>query len=347
MRRVFAITLLSVVAGSLGCSGHDVPSSGELEGAGSTFVYNVMSRWAHDYGQHPGGCKVSYRSWGSDAGIKAILDKKADFGCTDAPMTDEELAAARAAGGEVVHVPLVLGAVVPVYNLAEAKDPLRFTGPVLADIFLGKVKKWNDAALQALNHGVKLPDKEILVVHRRDGSGTTDIWTDYLSKVSPEWRKVPGRGLEVKWPVGQAESGNTGVAGYVKQNPGSLGYVELSYAHREDLPFGLVQNREGEFVKPRLQSIMAAADSALKEIPDDLRYSLTDAPGKASYPVSGTTWALVYTRQPAGKGRQLVDFLGWVLGEGQEDAEQLLYARLPEGLAARAHAKLDQIQVGQ
>ena len=271
MRRVFAITLLGVVAGSLGCGNHAAPTSADLEGAGSTFVYNVMSRWAHDYGQHPGGCKVSYRSWGSDAGIKAILDKKADFGCTDAPMTDEELATARAAGGEVVHVPLVLGAVVPVYNLPELNEQLRVTGPVLADIYLGKIKKWNDPALQKINPGVKLPDKEIVVVHRRDGSGTTDIWTDYLSKVSPEWQKGPGRGLEVKWPVGQTESGNAGVAEFVRKNPGSIGYVELSYAHREGLDLGLVQNREGEFVKARLQSITAAADSALTHIPDDLR----------------------------------------------------------------------------
>jgi phosphate transport system substrate-binding protein len=344
MRRFSAIAVLGALVAAAGCSGQATRPA-ELEGAGSTFVYNIMSRWASDYAAQPGGCKVTYRSFGSEGGIQVILDRRADFGCTDAPMTEEQLARARTAGGEVVHIPLVLGAVVPAYNLAEVKEPLRFSGPVLADIFLEKIKKWNDEALKKLNPSLTLPDKDIRVVHRRDGSGTTDIWTDYLSKVSPEWRAGPGRGLEVKWPTGEAESGNSGMAGYIKQNAGSLGYVELSSAHHNDLAFGLVENHEREFVKGSLESVTVAAHNALQHIPDDLRYSLTDAPGKGSYPISGTTWAIVYVNQPSGKGRDLVGFLEWVIEHGQESAEALSYARLPELLADRARKKIDQIHV--
>jgi phosphate transport system substrate-binding protein len=347
MKQMPLAALLCGLVAALGCGGQQPGQSGGLEGAGSTFVYNIMSKWSQEYGKTADGCPVTYKAWGSDGGIKFLIERKGDFGCTDAPLTDEELARARAAGGEVVHIPLVLGAVVPAYNLPEVNEPLRFTGPVLADIFLGKIKKWNDDALQKLNPGLKLPEKDIMTVHRRDGSGTTDIWTDYLSKMSPEWQKGPGRGLEVKWPVGQAEVGNSGVAGYVKQNAGSIGYVELSQAHRDDLAFGSVQNRAGEFVRGRLETVTAAADNALKEIPEDLRYSLTDAPGKESYPISGTTWAIVYRYQAANKGQQLVGFLRWVLGDGQDYAADLFYIRLPEPLVTRAQKKLDQIQVGQ
>jgi phosphate transport system substrate-binding protein len=341
------ITVLAILFTDLGCGSHTTNPSGELEGAGSTFVHSLMSKWAHEYANTPDGCKVTYHAWGSDGGIKFLLSKRGEFGCTDAPLTDAELEQARAAGGEVLHVPLVLGAVVPAYNLKEVREPLRFTGPVLADIFLGKIKKWNDAALQQLNPGLKLPDRDILVVRRNDGSGTTAIWTDYLSKVSPEWQKGPGQGLQVKWPVGQSEVGNDGVASYVKKNAGSIGYVELTYAYREDLAFGLVQNRDGEFVRASLETVTAAADHALTTIPDDLRYSLTDAPGKTSYPISGTTWALIYRHQPAGKGPELRNFLRWVINEGQQYAGELFYAQLPESLVTRANRKLEQIEMGQ
>jgi phosphate transport system substrate-binding protein len=347
MRPLSGIAVLGALAAMVGCSGTSTDKSSDLRGAGSTFVYPLMVLWANDYDGKEGGCKVEYHAWGSQGGIDYIMAKKGDFGCSDAPMTEEELAKVRAAGGDIVHVPLVLGAVVPAYHLTEVTEPLRFSGPVLADIYLGKVKKWNDEPLRKLNPGVNLPDKEIVVVHRLDGSGTTDIWTDYLSKVSPEWKKGPGGGTEVKWPTGKAESGNEGVSEYVRQHAGTIGYVELSYAHRKGLSFGLVQNREGEFVKASLPAVTAAADSALKDIPDDLRYSLTNAAGKDSYPISGTTWALIYAQQPAGKGHQLVEFLRWVIDDGQERAEALFYARLPESLASRARKKLDQIQVGQ
>jgi phosphate ABC transporter phosphate-binding protein len=297
-----------------------------------------------------------YQALGSSGGIKFVIAKQAEFGCTDSPMTDEQLAEAHKMGGEMIHIPLVLGAVVPVYNLPGVKVPLRFTGPVLARIYLGKeypghpenrILKWDHPALKALNPGVELPAEEIRVVHRRDGSGTTGIWTNYLSKVSPEWAKKVGSGQEVVWPTGKAEVGNDGVSEHVKQNAWSIGYVELAYAHRADLPFGLVQNREQEFVKANLQSITTAANNSLEKFPDDLRYLIDDAPGKGSYPIAGVTWAVLYVRQPPGKGEELVGFLRWTLEEGQERVEKLFYARLPEALAARALKKVEQIQVGK
>jgi phosphate ABC transporter phosphate-binding protein len=347
MKRASRLGLFGALLAALGCCGQPTGTSGGLNGAGSTFVYDIMTKWAHEYERREDGCTVNYHAWGSDGGVQFILERRGDFGCTGGPLTDAEMAKARQGGSDLVHIPLVLGAVVPVYHLAEAKEPLRFSGAVLADIFLGKVKKWNDPALQELNPGVKLPGREIVVVHRLDGSGTTDIWTDYLCKVSPEWRNGPGRGLKIEWPTGHAESGNQGVSEFVKLNVGSLGYVELSYAHRKDLAFGLVQSPEGEFVRARLESVTAAADQALKDIPDDLRYSLTNAPGRDAYPISGTTWAVIYLHQPAGKGRALVDFLRWVVGDGQAYVESLFYAKLPDSLVVRADKKLDQIQISQ
>jgi len=341
------IVILGVLVTTLGCKtdpGHQVKV---LTGSGSTFVYHVMTKWANEYAKKEDGCQVNYRSLGSGAGIRQITEKKVDFACSDAPMTDEELAKAREVGGQLLHIPLVLGAVVPAYNLPELKEPLRFTGPVLADIFLGKIKNWNDASLQRLNPDAHLPDQAIAVVRRADESGTTYIWTDYLSKASAEWKSRVGTGHDVKWPIGQKEVGNEGVADRVKNNVGSLGYIELSYAYRKDLAFGVVQNREGEFIKANLQSTTTAANNALEIIPDDLRYSITDAPGKGSYPIAGTTWALVYRHQPAGKGSDLVKFFRWVIDEGQEWCEGLLYARLPELLVTRANQKLDEIQVAK
>jgi phosphate transport system substrate-binding protein len=224
---------------------------------------------------------------------------------------------------------------------------LRFTGPVLANIYLGKIKRWDDRALQELNPGMQLPNENIVVVHRSDGSGTTYIWSDYLAKISPEWKKGVGVGTDLKWPTGDGEVGNEGVAEKVQKTPGSIGYVELTYAYRMDLSFGLVRNRENQFVKGTLPSITRAAANALGEIPNDLRYSLTDAPGKDSYPLVGTTWALVRVQQPPQKGTQLVNFLRWALGEGQDRVGDLFYARLPEALVGRATQKIDQIKVAQ
>lgn len=318
-------------------------AGGRLNGGGSTFIYPMMSKWAKEY-EKAKGVQVNYQSVGSGGGIQQMTAKTFDFGCTDAPMNEEQLKKAREFGGEVAHVPLALGAVVPAYNLEEAKEPLNFTGPLLADIFLGKVTHWNDPALKASNPGVELPDKEIAVVHRSDGSGTTYIWVDYLAKVNPEWKQKVGVGTSVNWPAGVGQKGNEGVSGQIKRSPGSIGYVELIYAKQNQIPFGRVQNREGEPILASLDSVTAAAAGALTEIPDDLRYSLTNAPGKDAYPVSGTVWAVLYVKQPEAKGRQVVDFLRWVTHEGQAFTQELDYARLPEALVRRLEPKLDAVQ---
>jgi phosphate transport system substrate-binding protein len=345
MLRFAKVIVMGLFVLSLGCSGTPINQSTGLEGSGSTFVYPLMITWASKYEKEKDGCKVNYHSLGSENGIKGIINRKVEFGCTDGPMTEQELEAAQSAGGEVFHIPLVLGAVVPVYNLAEIKQPLNFTGEVLADIYLGKIKKWNDEALRKLNPDLNLPDKEIVTVHRRDGSGTTAIWTDFLAKVSPAWKKEVGSGTEVSWPGGQAEVGNEGVAKYVKGMPDSIGYVELSHAYRFDLSFGFVGNREGKFVKANATSVKAAAANGLADIPADLRYSLTNAPGKDSYPIAGTTWAILYSHQSGEKGKQLVEFLNWTLSEGQESAEELFYVRLPEVLSSRAKDKLEHVEI--
>jgi phosphate transport system substrate-binding protein len=356
MKCSLRIAAFGVLLTALGC-GQQPPQSG-LRGAGATFVEPLMVQWTHTYEAKEDGCKVEYRSLGSTAGVKFMIEKEADFGCTDCPMTDEQLADARKHGGEVLHIPLVLGAVVPVYNLPDVKETLRFTGPVLARIYMGKgypgkeedkILRWNHPELRAINPGVELPDKEIRVVHRRDGSGTTGIWTNYLSKASSEWQKTVGSGQEVKWPAGAAEVGNEGVAEHVKKTVGSIGYVDLAHAHQMDLSIGLVQNRSNEkqFVKANLASITAAAENCLDKFPDNLRYMIDDAPGEGAYPISGITFAIVYVNQPAGKGKELAGFLRWALGEGQGQVGRLFYAPLPEQLAARAVKKLDQIQSAQ
>ena len=326
-----------------GCGGKQPP---RLNAGGATFIYPMMSKWASVYDAEK-GVQVNYQSIGSGGGIQQMTAKTFDFGCSDGPMNEEQLQKARQTGGEVLHIPLVLGSVVPAYNLAEVKEPLRFTGPVLADIFLGKIKKWNDKALQDLNPGAALPDKEIVVVHRSDGSGTTYIWVDYLAKVSPEWKTKVGVGTSVNWPTGVGQKGNEGVAGQVLRSSGSIGYIELIYALQNEIKFGLVQNREGEFIRAGLESVTAAADGSLSDIPDDLRFSITNAPGKVAYPISGTVWALLYVNQPAGKGQHVVDFLRWATHDGQRYTDELSYSRLPQGLVERLEKKLDMVKVGK
>jgi len=328
----------------MGCGG--TPSGPvQLHGQGSTFVSPLMRQWGPAYEKSDQGCKIQYEGTGSGGGIKAIIANKVDFACSDAPLTDEQLAKARDSGDALLHIPLVLGAVVPVYNLDGIANPLHFTGAVLADIYLGKIKKWNDKALQDLNPGVSLPDKDIVVVHRLDPSGTTYVWVDYLAKVSPEWKEKVGVATEVPWPTGIEDAGNDGVGKLVQKTYASIGYVELSYAHRLDLPFGLVQNREKVFVKGGIKSVKAAATNGLGAVPDDLRFSLTDPPGKGSYPICGTTWALVRVHQHGDKGRQLVNFLYWATNEGQEEADVLLYLRLPDSLLDRARKQINSIQI--
>ena len=346
MKRAFVINLAvgAVLAAScVGCGGG---GNKRLNAGGSTFVYPMMSKWADEY-KKAKDVEVNYQSIGSGGGIQQMTAKTFDFGGTDGPMNDEQVKKCREQGSEPLHIPLVMGAVVPAYNLTEVKETLRFSGPLLADIFLGNVKKWNDKAIKELNPKVadQLPDKEIVVVHRSDGSGTTYVWVDYLAKVSPEWSKKVGVGTDLSWPVGVAAAGNGGVAKKVKETPGSIGYVELSYAFRLDLKMGLVRNRENEFVRAGLESVRTAADNGLTNVPDDLRLSLTDAPGKGSYPICGTTWAMVYVNQRTDKGRRLLDFLYWAVDSGQDEADLLLYVRMPESLNRLVHDQLKRIQV--
>jgi phosphate ABC transporter phosphate-binding protein len=342
MRHSLLFLAACLAVGSTGCNRHNLPE--QVTGAGSTFVNPLMVRWTAEY-KRVEGEDIAYRSLGSTGGILWMTEKKADFGCTDAPMTDAQLAKARKVGGDVVHVPLVLGAVVPVYNLQGTKGALRFSGALLADIYLGKVTRWNEPALVALNPDVGLPDAPITVVHRADGSGTTYIWTDYLSKVSATWQKKVGAGQDPEWPVGVKQNGNEGVAEAVKKTPGSIGYVELSYMHQYDLTAGLVQNHAQEYVRATLDSITAAGDE-LGEIPDDLRFSLTDPPGKAAYPICGATWAVLFVQQPSGRGAKVVDFLRWTLHDGQGFAREQLYAPLPAAFVQRAQKKLDLVATG-
>lgn len=345
---------LVAVVGGLGAvalySRPGPPPEPPLQGAGSTFVNPLMVQWNNVYEHKEDGCKIEYFGTGSGDGIQKIIAGKVHFACTDGPLTDPQMAKAREAGGAVVHIPLVLGAVVPAYNLPELSEPLRFTGPLLADIYLGKIKRWNEQPIKTLNprFADQLPDKEIVVVYRSDGSGTTYIWTDYLSKVSMEWKKKAGYGVEVSWPAGVAAAGNEGVAEHVKKTPGAIGYMELTYAFRNDLPCGLVRNQAGEFIKAGPGTINTAATNGLTNLPDDLRYSLTNSPGNGSYPICGTTWAVVRVNQVWEKGmrrQQLVDFLLWATNEGQKYADMLLYVPLPEPLRERARTQIGRIKV--
>ena len=345
----FVVLMIGALAAVGLHSRNQLPAEQPFVGSGSTFVSPLMVQWSASYERTELGKKIDYQSGGSGFGIKSILSKKVDFACTDAPLTDEQMAMARAAGGDIIHVPLILGAVVPAYNLPEVSEAVRFSGPVLADIYLGKIKKWDDDALKELNPKIKdeLPKKEIVVVHRSDGSGTTYIWADYLSKVSPAWKEKVGVATDLTWPVGVAVGGNEGVAKEVKKTAWSIGYVELTYAFRFDLKMGLVRNREKEFIRAGLESVRAAADNGLADLPEDLRFSLTDPPGKGSFPICGATWAVVYVNQPGNKGRRLYDFLYWAVGPGQDEADLLLYVRMPESLNRRVVDQLKKIKVDE
>jgi phosphate transport system substrate-binding protein len=340
MKRFTGLALVGALLGMCanGCGGGEK----RLNAGGATFIFPMMSKWADEYKKSK-GIEVNYQSIGSGGGIQQMTSQTFDFGCSDGPMNEEQLKKAKDTNGDVVHIPLVMGAVVPAYNI-DVKEPLKFTGPVLAEIFLGRIKKWNDKALADLNPGVDLPNKEIVVVHRSDGSGTTYIFVDYLSKVSSEWKAEVGVGTSVKWiktAIGQ--KGNEAVAKFVSDTPGAIGYVELIYALQKNIKYGVVKNKAGEFVKASLESVTAAAGNALQEIPDDLRYSITDAAGKDSYPISGTSWAVVYLKQPQDKAKLIVDFLRWVTHEGQDLCANLHYAKLPKGLVERLEKKLDLI----
>jgi phosphate ABC transporter phosphate-binding protein len=332
-----------------GCGG-SVNSSRKLSGSGSTFIKPIMDKWIEAYTKERGDLEINYQGTGSTAGIKQMTDQAVDFGCTDAFMTEEQLQVASKRGGEVVHIPLVMGAIVPAYNVKGVDQPIHFTGEVLARIFLGDIKKWNDPDLQKLNPDVKLPDLNIAVVHRTEGSGSTFLFTSYLQKVSPSWQQSGvGAGTAVKWKTGTGEQGNPGVAGFLSQTEGSIGYVELYYAllKQDEIQFGAVQNHDGKFIRADLKSVTAAAESSLqdnKRIRDDLSIDLLDAPGAESYPISGTTWAVLYVAQEPQRGKALVDFLTWAIHEGQKYNESMHYASLPEALVKRIDEKLRKVK---
>lgn len=318
----------------------------DLTGAGATFPYPLYSKWFSDYASQA-NVKINYQSIGSGGGIRQLIEGTVDFGASDSPMTDEEMGKAK--GGPVLHIPTVMGADVITYNVEGLSRPLNLTGAVIADIFLGRIKKWNDARIAALNGEARLPNQDILVVHRSDGSGTTYIFTDYLSAVSPAWQNGPGRGKEVQWPAGLGAKGNEGVAGQVKQTPGAIGYVELAYAKQNRLAYAAVQNSAGAFVLPTIESITAAAAGVMTKLPanTDFRVSIVNPPGADAYPIASFTWILVYQNQPdAEKGRKLVDFLRWALREGDASASALDYAPLPNEMDTRLEQRLQTIQVG-
>ncbi len=310
-----------------------------INGAGATFPYPIYSKWFDEYAKVDPSVRFNYQSIGSGGGQKQILAQTVDFGASDGPMSDDNLARAP---GKLLHIPTVAGADVVAYNIPG--DPaLRFDADAIAGVFLGQIKKWNDPRLTALNPGAKLPDREIVVVHRSDGSGTTYIWTDYLSKISPEWKQKVGTNTSVNWPTGLGGKGNEGVAGQIRQTPGALGYVELIYAMQNKMPYADVKNASGEFVKASLESITAAMATA--QIPDDFRFSITNAPGKNAYPVSGATWLLVYEQQKdATKGKKLVEFLKWAETKGEQMAKDLEYAPLPDNLRDRVLKRVDEIK---
>ena len=318
----------------------------QLTGAGATFPYPLYSKWFDTYHKLHPDLQINYQSIGSGGGIKQVIEGTVDFGATDGPMTDAQLAEfAAKRGAPVLHFPTAMGAVVPVYNIAGITAALKFTPAALAGIFLGAITKWNDAAIAKANPGVKLPGSDIVVAHRSDGSGTTYVWTDYLSKVSPEWQKRAGKNTSVSWPVGLGGSGNAGVAGLVKQTDGAIGYVELIYAVQNNMAYGSVQNADGQFVTADLASVTAAAAGAAANMPEDFRVSITNAPGKNAYPISSFTWLLVPSRiQDPAKKKVIVDFLKWMLADGQGQTEALHYAKLPAKVISMELKAISKVQ---
>jgi len=317
-----------------------------INGAGATFPYPMYSKWFDEYHKKFSNVQINYQSIGSGGGIKQVTEGTVDFGATDGPMNDDQLKAFQdKRGSGILHFPTVLGADVPAYNIPGISSELNFTPEALAGIFLGKITKWNDPAIAGANKGVNLPANDIVVVHRSDGSGTTYIWTDYLSKVSEEWKSKVGKGTSVNWPVGLGGKGNEGVAGLVKQTPNSFGYVELIYAIQNNMPYGHVKNSSGALIKADLASVTAAAAGAAKDMPGDFRVSITNAPGKSAYPISSFTWLLVPQKiQDAGKRDALKGFLKWMLADGQNYAEALSYAKLPKEVVEKEKKAIDSIQ---
>jgi phosphate transport system substrate-binding protein len=325
------------------CLALAVPAGAQttLNGAGATFPNPIYSKWFSEYHKAHPDIQINYQPIGSGGGIRQVLAGTVDFGATDGPMSDEQLAQAKS---KILHVPTVLGADVPAYNIPGVTAELKFTPEVLAGIFMGKISTWNDPAIAKANPGVNLPNQPIIVIHRSDGSGTTYIWTDYLSKVSSDWQSQVGKGTSVKWPVGLGGKGNEGVAGMIRQMQGSIGYIELIYAIENKISYGIVKNAAGDFVKASLESVTAAAAS-VKSMPTDFRVSITNAPGKDAYPISSFTWLLIPEQsKDAAKGKILADFLAWMVGDGQKMTAQLAYAPLPESVAAKVRVEIKQVR---
>ena len=317
-----------------------------ITGAGATFPYPMYSKWFDEYHKKDANIEINYQSIGSGGGIKQVTEGTVDFGASDGPMNDDQLKAFQDKHGfAILHFPTVLGADVPTYNIPGVTAELNFTQEALVGIFLGKITKCNDPAITGANNGVNLPANDIIVVHRSDGSGTTYIWTDYLSKISEEWKSKVGKGASVNWPVGLGGKGNESVAGLVKQTPNAFGYVELIYAVQNKMAYGRVKNSSGEFIKADLASVTAAAAGAAKNMPDDFRVSITDAPGKTAYPISSFTWLLIPTKfSDAAKRDAIKSFVKWMLADGQNYTEALSYAKLRKEVVAKEIKALDAIQ---
>jgi phosphate transport system substrate-binding protein len=336
---------LLITTGS-GCGNADSGQVKELVAGGSTFIDPMMREWARIYDKEK-GVKIDYKGGGSGKGISQMTEKTYAFGCTDAPMNEEELKAAQEKGGDVIHIPLLIGSVAPAYNLKDVDEPIKFSGPVLAGIYLKKITKWNDDELKKLNPNLDLPAKDIKVVYRSEPSGTTFIWTSYLSAVSPDWAKI-GAAKEVKWPTGEGAKGTDGVANQITANEGAIGYIEVLYALDKKIQFGSIRNQAGkDIMADDLGGLTAAADGILKDIPENLCFTLVNAPGEKSYPICGVVWAVLYGEQPANRKQTLVDFLHWATHEGQKEVEGKHYAMLPEGLVKLSDKKLESVKAGK
>jgi len=337
MRRLTLLLLCALFALPL-------PGQTTLNGAGATFPNPMYSKWFSDYHKLHPDIQINYQSIGSGGGIRQVTEGTVDFGASDMPMTDGQLTEAQTKlKTKILNIPTVLGAAVPAYNIPGVKGEVKFTPEALAGIFLGRITKWNDKAITSANPGVNFPDKDIVVVYRTEGSGTTFIWTDYLSKVSPEWKSQVGSNASVKWPVGMGGKGSEGVAGSIRQLQGSIGYVELIYAVQNNIAYGSVKNSAGNFVKASLESVTAAAASAAK-MPADFRFSITDAPGKDAYPISSFTWLLIPEQsKDAAKGKILADFLNWMVTDGQKMTTALSYSPLPDNVAQKVKEAIKQV----
>ncbi len=336
--KLLSLIFLGALLSTSCFSGRQGSGAIKIQGAGSSLINPLMQKWVSEYGNMNSNVRIDYQSIGSGGGIKQVKERTIQFGASDLVMSDADL---KSAPGEIIHVPVILGAVVLTYNLEGIDQPLRFSPLVISDIFLGKITTWDDERIKADNPGVPLPSVPLTVVHRSDGSGTSAIFTNYLSKVSPEWKEKVGEGTSPSWPVGLGGKGNEGVTGQVKQTPNTIGYVELAYAVKNKMPVGLIKNKAGNYVVPNFETVTNAAAETIDETPDDLRASITDAAGQSAYPISSYVYVILYKEQTDERiGRTLVDFMKWGINDGQRFAQPLYYSPLPAGMVKRASAKI-------